>query len=194
MSERYRVEQTGKGFWPYCVRAGNGTRDLYVGHKKTCDRVAAELTTAFRDGEFVGKGLYDALAAEAQALRDERDSQQRVAIKAMEELAALRARVVVLPDASTVYAALDARERLFTSPENIQVALEAQSRLNGKTVSEGLLRSALTHAHNRGYLAGHHDTVEAQFSHILSSELDSYRSEQVEDILQALLGEGKEHE
>lgn len=61
-------------------------------------------------------------------------------------------------------------------------------------VSEGLLRSALTHAHNRGYLAGHHDTVEAQFSHILSSELDSYRSEQVDDILQALLGEGKEHE
>ncbi|MFO6387243.1 hypothetical protein ACLBV0_04430 [Pseudomonas aeruginosa] len=71
MSERYRVEPTGKGFWPYCVRAGNGTRDLYVGHKKTCDRVAAELTTAFRDGEFVGKGLYDALAAEAQALREE---------------------------------------------------------------------------------------------------------------------------
>ncbi|HCF0810252.1 Lar family restriction alleviation protein [Pseudomonas aeruginosa] len=58
-------------------------------------------------------------------------------------------------------------------------------------VSEGLLRSALTHAHNRGYLAGHHDTVEAQFSHILSSELDSYRPEQVEDILQALLGLGE---
>ncbi|HHM6104662.1 TPA: hypothetical protein ACRL9Z_001764 [Pseudomonas aeruginosa] len=81
-----------------------------------------------------------AAKAEAQALREERDSQQRVAINAMEELAALRARVVVLPDASTVYAALDARERLFTSPENIQVALEAQSRLHGKTVSEGLLR------------------------------------------------------
>ncbi|MDI3625151.1 hypothetical protein QK355_07685 [Pseudomonas aeruginosa] len=60
-----------------------------------------------------------------------------------EELESLRARVVVLPDASTVYAALDARERLFTSPENIQVALEAQSRLHGKTVSEGLLRLAL---------------------------------------------------
>lgn len=59
---------------------------------------------------------------------------------AEQELAALRARVVVLPDASTVYAALDARERLFTSPENIQVALEAQSRLNGMTVSEELLR------------------------------------------------------
>lgn len=72
---------------------------------------------------------YDALAAEAQALR--------------EEVAALRARVMVTPDASTVYAALDARERLFTSPENIRVALEAQSRLNGKTVSEGLLRLTL---------------------------------------------------
>ncbi|MDI2429256.1 hypothetical protein [Pseudomonas aeruginosa] len=69
---------------------------------------------------------YAKLAAEAQALR--------------EEVAALRARVVVLPDASTVYAALDARERLFTSPENIQVALEAQSRITGLTVSEGLLR------------------------------------------------------
>lgn len=59
------------------------------------------------------------------------------------ELAELRARVAVVPDASTVYAALDARERLFTSPENIQVALEAQSRLNGMTVSEELLRLAL---------------------------------------------------
>ncbi|EOG8377970.1 hypothetical protein [Pseudomonas aeruginosa] len=179
MSERYRVEQTGKGFWPYCVRAGNGTRDLYVGHKKTCDRVAAELTTAFRDGEFVGKGLYDALADEAQALREEVAeyealcnrqaellSQSIVAIRGpepeltrwgyadlplrvktiVEEVAALRARVAVVPDASTVYAALDARERLFTSPENIQVALEAQSRLNGLTVSEGLLRRIVTPA------------------------------------------------
>ncbi|EPH6960509.1 hypothetical protein [Pseudomonas aeruginosa] len=77
-------------------------------------------------GEFVLSQDYDALAAEAQALR--------------EEVAALRARVAVVPDASTVYAALDARERLFTSPENIQVALEAQSRLNGLTVSEGLVQ------------------------------------------------------
>ncbi|WP_324628509.1 hypothetical protein [Pseudomonas aeruginosa] len=77
-------------------------------------------------GEFVLSQDYDDLAEEAQALR--------------EEVAKLRARVVVLPDASTVYAALDARERLFTSPENIRVALEAQSRINGKTVSKGLLR------------------------------------------------------
>ncbi|WP_235545561.1 hypothetical protein [Pseudomonas aeruginosa] len=98
---------------------------------------------------------YAKLEAEAQALREERDSQQRVAINAMEELAALRTRVLVLPDASTVYAALDARERLFTSPENIQVALEAQSRINGKTVSEGLLRKWLELMGHGDYREGH---------------------------------------
>lgn len=73
----------------------------------------------------------------------------------VEEVAALRARVAVVPDASTVYAALDARERLFTSPENIQVALEAQSRINGKTVSEGLLRKWLELMEHGDYREGH---------------------------------------
>lgn len=50
--ERYRVESTGKGFWPFCVRAGDGTRELFVGHRKECERVAAELATAFEDGKF----------------------------------------------------------------------------------------------------------------------------------------------
>ncbi|MCT5858506.1 hypothetical protein LZN24_33460, partial [Pseudomonas aeruginosa] len=113
----------------------------------------------YKHRQFVLASDYDTLAAEAQALREEVAQQKFLtkvendALKMMtdkanelkseveqleEELESLRARVVVLPDASTVYAALDARERLFTSPENIQVALEAQSRLNGKTVSEGL--------------------------------------------------------
>lgn len=122
MSERYRVEQTGKGFWPYCVRAGNGTRDLYVGHKKTCDRVAAELTTAFRDGEFVGKGLYDALAAEAQALR--------------EEVAALRARVAVVPERKLLNAVVPGLNR----NSGWNACLDELARINGMTVSEGLVQ------------------------------------------------------
>ncbi|MCS7821943.1 hypothetical protein N0019_26685 [Pseudomonas aeruginosa] len=125
-------------------------------------------------GEFVLSEDYDALAAEAQALR--------------EEVAALRARVAVVPDRlprSSDIAAIHQHSIGWNA------CLDELARLNGLTVSEGLLRSALTHAHNRGYLAGHHDTVEAQFSHILSSELDSYRPEQVEDILQALLGLGE---
>ncbi|MEF2038787.1 hypothetical protein [Pseudomonas aeruginosa] len=100
---------------------------------------------------------YDALEAEAQALR--------------EEVAALRARVVVVPDASTVYAALDARERLFTSPENIQVALEAQSRLNGLTVSEGLLRRLARPAHR-------YDEVFTVDRHEAAEELRALLSEQ----------------
>ncbi|ADE05844.1 conserved hypothetical protein [Pseudomonas phage D3] len=103
---------------------------------------------------------YAKLEAESQALREEVAQQKFLtkvendALKMMtdkanelkseveqleEDLESLRARVLVLPDSSTVYAALDARERLFTSPESIRVALEAQSRINGLTVSEGLL-------------------------------------------------------
>ncbi|HBO1301973.1 TPA: hypothetical protein L4E94_000381 [Pseudomonas aeruginosa] len=117
-------------------------------------------TPAFIYGACIGCEL-EGLRAEAQALR-EKVAQQKFltkiendALKMMtdkanelkseveqleEELESLRTRVLVLPDASTVYAALDARERLFTSPENIQVALEAQSRINVLTVSEDLLR------------------------------------------------------
>lgn len=105
------------------------------------------------EGAWVKASDYDALAAKLAMAEDAAAkgdaARQQCGGMEMEiedlraELATLRARVVVTPDASTVYAALDARERLFTSPENIQVALEAQSRLNGKTVSEGLLRQLL---------------------------------------------------
>ena len=52
-ADRYRVEPTGRGFWPFCVRAGDGERELFIGHRKACERVAAELATAFEDGKFV---------------------------------------------------------------------------------------------------------------------------------------------
>ncbi|HBN8251501.1 TPA: hypothetical protein L3689_001736 [Pseudomonas aeruginosa] len=101
-------------------------------------------------GEYVATSDYDALAAKltmaedaaakGDAARQQCGGMEMEIEELRAELAELRARVAVVPDASTVYAALDARERLFTSPENIQVALEAQSRLNGMTVSEELLR------------------------------------------------------
>ncbi|MFU2829898.1 hypothetical protein ACM7OB_30120 [Pseudomonas aeruginosa] len=104
-------------------------------------------------GDYVRSEDYDALvaklamaedaAAKGDAARQQCGGMEMEIEELRAELAELRARVAVVPDASTVYAALDARERLFTSPENIQVALEAQSRLNGMTVSEELLRLAL---------------------------------------------------
>ncbi|HEP9777631.1 TPA: hypothetical protein VDW19_006312 [Pseudomonas aeruginosa] len=107
----------------------------------------------YKHYQFILASDYDALAArlamaedaaaKGDAARQQCGGMEMEIEELRAELAELRARVAVVPDASTVYAALDARERLFTSPENIQVALEAQSRLNGKTVSEGLLRQLL---------------------------------------------------
>ncbi|HEJ1456482.1 TPA: hypothetical protein SLU67_002749 [Pseudomonas aeruginosa] len=91
------------------------------------DALAAKLTMA------------EDAAAKGDAARQQCGGMEMEIEELRAELAELRARVAVVPDASTVYAALDARERLFTSPENIQVALEAQSRLNGLTVSESAL-------------------------------------------------------
>ncbi|HBO5169866.1 TPA: hypothetical protein L4W65_005770 [Pseudomonas aeruginosa] len=79
---------------------------------------------------------YAKLAAEAQALRDERDSQQRVAIKAMEELAALRARVVVAPERKLLNAGVPGLNR----NSGWNACLDELARLNGLTVSEGMLR------------------------------------------------------
>ncbi|HCD9060316.1 TPA: hypothetical protein NEF99_001042 [Pseudomonas aeruginosa] len=71
------------------------------------------------DGEFVEHDAYAKLAAEAQALR--------------EEVAELRARVVVVPER-------DARRMDTEYPEGWNDCLDELARLNGKTVSEGLLR------------------------------------------------------
>ncbi|WP_408588462.1 hypothetical protein [Pseudomonas aeruginosa] len=156
----------------------------------------------------------DALEAEAQALREEvaalrmaRDDfklerdlarqnfcdeqaanyQLQAHFKScLGELSELRARVVVLPDASTVYAALDARERLFTSPENIQVALEAQSRLNGKTVSEALLREVARHLGN--WLELHECECDGGFHYCGRDQVAKTNRE-----LRALLNEDKEN-
>ncbi|MBG6739886.1 hypothetical protein I5I90_26835 [Pseudomonas aeruginosa] len=76
------------------------------------------------------------LRAEAKALRDERDSQQRVAIKAMEELAALRARVVVVPERKLLNAGVPGLNR----NSGWNDCLNELARLNGLTVSEALLR------------------------------------------------------
>lgn len=78
-------------------------------------------------GEFVLSEDYDALAAEAQALR--------------EEVAALRARVVVVPGrlgTTTSLGLMDVMTRHHHLGWN--ACLDELARINGLTVSEGLLR------------------------------------------------------
>ncbi len=80
----------------------------------------------YKHRQFVLASDYDTLAAEAQALR--------------EEVAALRARVVVVPDRlprSSDIAAIHQHSIGWNA------CLDELARLNGKTVSEGLLRLAL---------------------------------------------------
>ncbi|MCJ0708376.1 hypothetical protein OE313_01195 [Pseudomonas aeruginosa] len=98
---------------------------------KRFDEYTCGVTEA-EDGEYVKHSDYAKLADEAQALRDERDSQQRVAIKAMEELAALRARAVVVPER-------DARRMDTEYPEGWNDCRDELARINGKTVSASAL-------------------------------------------------------
>ncbi|HCE9914331.1 TPA: hypothetical protein OW432_005658 [Pseudomonas aeruginosa] len=122
---------------------------------------------------------YAKLAAEAQALRDERDSQQRVAIKAMEELAALRARVVVVPER-------DARRMDTEYPEGWNDCLDELARLNGKTVSEGLLREVARHLGN--WLELHECECDGGFHYCGRDQVAKTNRE-----LRALLNQDKEN-
>ncbi|HBO2943888.1 TPA: hypothetical protein L4R51_002354 [Pseudomonas aeruginosa] len=143
------------------------------------------------EGAWVKASDYDALAAEAQALRDERDSQQRVAIKAMEELAALRARVVVVPER-------DARRMDTEYPEGWNACLDELARLNGKTVSEGLLRKWLELMEHGDYREGHCMCGSPVDSHGIGDghapiDAGEYYAGQVMEELRALLNQDKEN-
>ncbi|MBV5799344.1 hypothetical protein KUT57_22600 [Pseudomonas aeruginosa] len=74
------------------------------------------------EGAWVKASDYDALAAEAQALR--------------EEVAELRARVVVAPERKLLNAGVPGLNR----NSGWNACLDELARLNGLTVSEGLLR------------------------------------------------------
>lgn len=56
-AERYKVLPTNAGFWPFCVKAGDGERELFKGHRNSCIAVAGQLTTAFQDGGFAATAM-----------------------------------------------------------------------------------------------------------------------------------------
>lgn len=64
--ERYRVEKTASGFWPYCVKAGDGTMQLFKGHLAACENVRAALQTACLDGAFMARRALGARSTAAQ--------------------------------------------------------------------------------------------------------------------------------
>ena len=51
---RYVVEKrVGGGFWGYCVKAGDGAQEIFVGHKNACEHVRQALQTACLDGAYM---------------------------------------------------------------------------------------------------------------------------------------------
>lgn len=51
---RYIVEKrVGGGFWGYCVKAGDGAQEIFVGHKNACEHVRQALQTACLDGAYM---------------------------------------------------------------------------------------------------------------------------------------------
>ena len=62
--DRYHVEKSIGGFWPCCVKAGDGTMDIFVGSKKQAENVRQALQTACLDGAFMAsKALANAKGA-----------------------------------------------------------------------------------------------------------------------------------
>ncbi|HBO7074246.1 TPA: hypothetical protein L4968_005498 [Pseudomonas aeruginosa] len=137
----------------------------------------------------------DKAEAEAQALRDERDSQQRVAIKAMEELAALRARVVVVPERLTNGDSISRMLREIGCDGDVSyhhareiwnACLDELARLSGKTVSKGLLREVARHLGN--WLELHECECDGGFHYCGRDQVAKTNRE-----LRALLNQDKEN-
>ena len=69
----------------------------------------------------------------------------------------------------------------------LQALLDDQVARNRALLAE---RDALAiRIYNSGYMAGHHDTVEGQFTDIHSSEMANYHADEVSELFAALQGE-----
>ncbi|HHX6403108.1 hypothetical protein JEY72_24625 [Pseudomonas aeruginosa] len=124
------------------------------------------------EGEWVDGSDYDALAAEAQALR--------------EEVAELRARVVVLPSVDNVMNIVMRyqwnEKTNVTGTTNWAANLgmrvvEEVKRLNGKTVSEGLLRRLLDSDGIDGIFDAQQNYAAHQELRALLDEIDRLKAE-----------------
>lgn len=154
----------------------------------------------YKHRQFVLASDYDALAAklamaeDAAAKGDAARHQcggMEMEIEALRaELAALRARVVVVPERCDLFEPI-------SYIEGWNACLDELTRLNGKVVSEGLLRKWLELMEHGDFREGHCMCGSAVDSHSLDdghSPVDAgeYYAGQVMEELRDLLGEGKE--
>lgn len=67
----------------------------------------------------------------------------------------------------------DDRQAVRKAMKDVSALLAEVRRLNRMVVR----------IYNSGYHAGHHDTVEGQYTHILPQEMDSYQADVVEELI-----------
>jgi len=168
-------------------------------------------------GEFVLSEDYDALEAEAQALREERDRIERnrdmwkgQCERQAEKLAALRARVVVPDGYALVPIELTRDMWVAVNKEDDrayagacdhgaqfdwlwQAAIDAAPRLNGKAVSEGLLHETIRSVDDIFWAIHAKPSCQSGVvARCRCSLCAGTRLAMARDDLSALLGEGKE--
>lgn len=170
-------------------------------------------------GDYVRHADYAKLEAEAQALREERDRIERnrdmwkgQCERQAEKLAALRARVVVPDGYAIVPVELTRDMWVAVNKEDDRAyagacdhgaqfdwlwkaAIDAAPRLNGKAVSEGLLRSACSSITRLILSAQTRPSCQkGMVDPCRCHRCNVDRALKVDAELRALLGEGKEHE
>jgi hypothetical protein len=60
---------------------------------------------------------------------------------------------------------------------------EAADEIEALEAENARLKTLLTRMYNKGYKAGHHDTVECQYVDILDEDMDTYHADIVNEIL-----------
>ncbi|KSS87995.1 hypothetical protein APB72_21355 [Pseudomonas aeruginosa] len=167
-------------------------------HIDDCEHVESS------EGAWVAASDYDALAAKLAMAEDaaEKGDAARQQCGGMEmeieelraELATLRARVVVVPERKLLNAGVPGLNR----NSGWNDCLDELARLNGKTVSEGLLRKWLELMEHGDYREGHCMCGSPVDSHGIGDghapiDAGEYYAGQVMEELRALLNQDKEN-
>ena len=93
----------------------------------------------------------------------------------------------VLRAAGKVYReTVELKKRIKELEEELEQCLDCCKRVGELEAERDKLHLLLVLLYNQGYLAGHHDTVESQYSHILSEDMYSFHADVVAEILEEL--------
>ena len=74
--------------------------------------------------------------------------------------------------------------------ENDPMTMELRGEIERLRAENEALKANSVHLYNLGYHAGHNDTVEACYMHIVAADMETYHSDVVAEIMAALAAKG----